>query len=297
MTPQHRRIGALLAFVLMTLGADLSKPPTALAASVNELGWTLRYAATDGDGTRFTAAAFNGSVVFARLDLPFVFVTYSETQECCTDQLSNAVRDSGPTKTSYTNYFEIASTYGFGSCSGSFAYKYVERYQFYGTGQLRAMLVVYGPGIYPTARYEAFWRVDFDITEAVGDIFQQWVGGSWTTRQIEGTYCDDGSNDPSGREWRQRDPSPSRHYSVNPYSVNLYYCDLAVRYHTGEFGATSGSHPYPTSYATGESINDADVVQWWWGKRDYVRPAGCDASGSGCVIGYQLLFDAFASGY
>lgn len=72
---------------------------------------------------------------------------------------------------------------------------------------------------------------------------------------------------------------------------------LAVRWHSGELGASSGTHPYPTTYDNNESISDADIVQWYWGKRNYTRPSGCLDSGSGCTTAYPLSFTADPAGY
>jgi hypothetical protein len=288
-----------LACAVALVGAfTFARPQDTEAASISQDGWSLTYAATANDGLSLTSATFNGTKVFAKATLPFVDVLY-ESNTCCHDELGDAVRKSGPSLGTFSGGFQISSTYCFGSCtpydaSNAFSYKYAERYFFYSTGQWLARLDVYGPGIQSTHTYKAYWRVDYDITDAASDEFQSYTSGAWHTQATEGSFCDDGSNNSSGYEWRQSDLSPVRRYSIDPpaLSSSVSGCDFALQFDGTEL---SGN---PSTYLSGEAISNNDDVQWYLGVLDYVRPAGCSSGSSGgCTTGFQLGFSGYPTGY
>lgn len=289
------RIG--LAVVLLALVAFAQPKPTN-AASISQSGWSLTYGTTASDGLSLTVATFNGVRVFTKVTLPFVDVFYS-VGTCCHDELGDAVRKAGPSVGTFSGGFQISATYCFGSCtpydaSNSFTYKYAERYFFYSTGQWLARLDIFGPGIEPTHTYKAYWRVDYDITDAADDEFQAFTAGAWHTQATEGSFCDDGNHNASGYEWRQSDQSPVRRYSITPptLSGSLASCDIALQFDATEL---SGN---PSGYVSGEAISDNDDVQWYQGILDYVRPAGCsEGTSGGCTTAFQIGFSGYPTGY
>jgi hypothetical protein len=152
MWPRHRSPRLLAALFVLALysGFSLAHPAPAAAVHVVQSGWDLTYDSPTGDGIPITYAHFNGTLVFARSTLPFVFVYYP-AGDCCVDNLSGSVLKSGPTKVNVTNGFTIKATYCFGTCTpydatDVYAYKYVESYTFLNDGEWVAKLDIYGPG-------------------------------------------------------------------------------------------------------------------------------------------------------
>jgi hypothetical protein len=288
---------ALIAALMLAAGLAI-RPPSTRAATVELDNWEVSYASTDGDGLVLTSAFFNNVRVFSRVSLPFVQVNYSQTSNCCTDNFSNAVRRAGPTLVDWSGGFDITSTYCFGQCKpydavDDFLYKYFERYKFYASGTWRAELLIYGPGIHSFATYEVLWRVDYDISDPADDVFHEYENGAWIKRTTEATFCDDGANDANGNEWRQSDLSPLRRYSIDPFGSG--YCNLVLRYDAGQI--VSSGDDYPSIWDNNQSIDTTDIVQWYWGIRQYTRPAGCNSNGAGCTIGYPVYFWGEDSGY
>jgi hypothetical protein len=273
-------------------------PAPAFATTVTNSNWSVTYVGTDGDGLQLTSASFNGVLVFARSTLAFIDVVYPGHPGCCHDDLSSTERKSGPNYGTFSGGFHISATYCFGPCTpydaiDSFSYKYVENYFFYSSGEWLARLDLYGPGLYSPATYNAYWRVDYDITDYADDQFQAFESGAWRTKSIEATFCDDGNHNSLGYEWRQSDLSPVRRYSVTPpaLSSSRSGCDAAVVYNSSELD------DFPSAYENGQSINTADIVQWYVGSYIYTRPAGCGSGGGGCTTSYQIGFSADPTGY
>jgi hypothetical protein len=298
-----RQIRALLIGIALAGVYTLARPQTAAATThVSQDGWDLYFESTTGDGTKFTLGYFNGTKVFDWITLPSVFVTYSETPNCCVDDLGySQPLKIGPAKTNITGGFQVMATYCFGTCNppdatDNFTYKYREEYTFLNTGEWTAKLSIFGPGLYPNATYEAFWRVDYDIVSTGADHFQRYSGGSWSSVVTEQEYADDGANAPGGYEWRQYDGSHT--YEIDPLSATGWYQDLVVVWQSGEIGAPPGVRSYPAAlYDNNESVDGADLVQWYHGVRVYSRPTGCTDHGVGCTTSVPITFRAIAIAY
>ncbi len=78
------------------------------------------------------------------------------------------------------------------------------------------------------------------------------------------------------------------------------YCNIAVEFDSAEHGAQMAMTEkiYPTSYDNNESIQNTDIVEWYWGFRaSFKRYSGCGQGGAGCTQKFPTVFRATPSGY
>lgn len=265
-------LAAAISAVLVSSNAVAGvRPPNQPAERGDYLvqsNWSLSYSVSNDDAVVVTSAQYKGSTVFAKAAIPYIKVTYTDPADyngSLFDQLGtgNGTYRNDLQKINVTNGFELRASFVFGSWPNDGSYKYVQHYFFWTDGSFQVAVDVYGPGFGPSAHYTTMWRIDFDIRGASSDELRQWTS-AWTLRPTEGKFIDDGTHAPAGSEWANNNEVSGQDatYFTKPYSPDSAYL-YGVRWRSGEEGGGTNGTVWPSTYVNGESINVADIVDWY----------------------------------
>lgn len=270
-------IAAILALGIIPLPAAARVNETivydmpASAVSVSQANWSLYYELTQRDGIAITYADYKGDRVFFKATLPYIRVTYTypdcpSFDNCVVvDRLGPDTIEGSVSKSNITNGFKISATFIFGDYPVDGTYKYVQSYSFWKDGRFQVLLKVYGPGYGPSGHYDTMWRIDFDVLGSQSDTLEQWTS-TWTLRTTENRFVDGGAHGPWDSEWANNEvisgQDVASYYTV-PYAPDTMYL-YGIRYHAGEEGTGDYANAvWPTAYDNDESINLADIVNWY----------------------------------
>ena len=188
-------------------------------------------------------------------------------------------------------------------------YRYVCEWRLHADGTIRPRFGSAGvrnPCTCAPHVHHAYWRFDFDILDAGGNLVQEYnetpvLGtSSWHTVRHEVTRPRSAAN---GRYWRVRSVRASQGYAIRPGPHDGTADDYGagdvwvLRYHAHEVddgeGITSDpvrSRPQLDRFVSGESVERQDVVVWY--ASHVGAPAGDDepdAGGSPHLVGPDLV--------
>lgn len=248
--------------------------------------WDVCYTTIDGDGLVALQIFYKNKKVLHRMHIPHVFVDYvgrSDITDNFLDVLShNCWRND------YTDRFVLVCRYDFGTFPNCGSYRYQEEFHFSSNGVISPKLWIYGPGFNDDHTYRALFYTDFDIDGTASDRFYRWESGAWALKSTEGFYPDDYNNThgvKSGYEWVNWQPSIG--YWIDPRSADgKSSTEGASMWATRYDGLTEGQNGLADVYLNGQSIQDADIVDWYTA---YRFNSGCDVPASPYLTGPENL--------
>ncbi len=287
------RRGRHVGLAVVALATALVWAP-APALGHSGLGWTFTHELTDTDGLAVKSAVYRDRWVFARVSVPQIRVHYA-SHPTMNDQLGrsgNVRYVAGSTRLTRTSsYLSLSQSFRCCSWPSTASYRYDIRYTFYANGAFRPAVYIYGPGIEPSAVYQVFIRMDFNIAGFARDRFKVFGEKGWSTRTVEGGTRDDGAHDPAGYEWAAFDRIAGHGYYMKPRPTDGRPQVFALRYAWREGAGDLGSAVrLPTSYDNDQSIVDHNVVEWYWSLTRYRRPSGCPRTCNAPVPAGPLIY-------
>ena len=282
------------------------------AAPVWSLCWTPpnQSSGIDGSGLELRHVFYKGKRVFWRANMPVLDVLYDQPSGFCgptyRDWLNelqafdaNNVVSPGYAEPTITPKTVCDAP---GADVGSFAgvaverladrlvlttqtragwYRYIQKITFYADGRIQpyfGFTAVEYPCIHRAHMHHGYWRFDFDIDGAGGDIVDErrkflWLFPYWSTLSSEQARFRTASG---FRHWRVRDAQTGRGVEVIPGPSDAVGGDAfggsdvwALRYHSNETddggatGGPSGDAQHIDAFLNNENINQKDVVLWY----------------------------------
>ncbi len=300
MMKRRRSLGLAASMIMVSALSLVNSSPALAATHIVQDNWDLFYSATSSDGVRIETASFKGFFVFGSgMTIPQIRVFYPDGS-ILDDQLGSGGTAGSPIplvsldKVNITSGFKIVAVYQMVGWPNACTYKYTQRYTFLSSGEIRIHLEAFGPGCSTTHHYHVNWRLDFDIEGAGGDFFWHNLSGTnWETPAQEGSFPDDGLNDPQGFEWVNFEGSTGRAFWLNPTSAdnaNFYI----LKFNSGEGGADLAAITTPDTFVNGEAVQNTNNVDWYIGRQSFTRPTGCPPT---CDTPITEGVNAFAAGF
>jgi len=223
-----------------------------------------------GEGLVLTEVFFNDVKVAHRTSTAVIVVSYSGIPPVF-DDLTDTVFNSslGCQKVNLgSTGFKLMTTYVFGSYPNCNSYKYKDTYEFHNNGQWYHYITVYGPGLcnYTLQWYSPRLRHDYDVN-GPANYFDEWTASGWTLRTVEGNYYYQSPYYAGVYDWRNY--VPGKQITQAP-AFNSYGPDHYILRYNGSSEFDGSPQPPIASWANGQAINGADIVNWFI---PYVSPS------------------------
>jgi hypothetical protein len=271
---------AVATFVVVGQPAVLN-PQDARAADLNidKNGWKFGVVNTATDGLAIVNASFKGRRVFKRISVPQIRVVYS-ANPTMNDQLgdggANIPYKPGSLRSGNdAKRIDVRARYEEPDWPNAMSYRYDMRYVFFSSGQFRARVYAYGPGLEPSQQYQVDFRIDLDIEGGSRDYFQHYYKGNWVAPRKE-CLCEDEGTHHNKAEWLVYDGATGRARYVRPRASDGRPWMWALRFRDGEGNQDLGPmYRSPGGFKNGERIQFRNVVVWYRSFAHYSRPEGC----------------------
>jgi len=264
------RIGLALAAFAIVVSLPTGSPSGATSAAascgmISQNGWALTAGHVSGRGLTVTSAFYNNQKVAHDLSTPLIRVQYAGPHGRINDKLVDAVFNAtqGCVKSNIgTTGFKVTTQYVFGAWPACGTYKYDDTYEFFNTGNFYHYVVVWGPGFAcddAVSWYGPEFRHDMDVTQAGNNFFDEWTG-AWANRSVEGNYYYQPPYLSPNYDWRNY--VTGKQLTQAPAFISSAPDNWALRYNGAELGGSPVVPPLGT-WANGENINNADIVNWF----------------------------------
>ena len=239
--------------------------------SINQSNWNVSYYWAQGSGLQLGNCDYKGTRVLWNASVPFAYVNYvGNSSGPFTDELQST--SAQITVRQIMQGFDLKVSYDIYGAD----YLYDHVWRFHDDGQFGSMIVIGGPGeeIDGHHTYHLPFRFDLDISGSSGDSVQRWTrlgtAGFWSDVSQEGRLL---PSVPQGAhyDWQVIDKATNRRAMMR--AGELGQAEVwALAYSSAEaWGAWGGAQPsapgsagsVPAIYATGESVQNSDVVLWY----------------------------------
>jgi hypothetical protein len=227
--------------------------------------WRVDYFWSKSSGLRLGVCDYHGTRVIHSASVPFVYVNYQgDSSGPFTDELQSTTNDIEVRE--IMRGFDLKVTYDIYGAD----YEYAHVWRFHDDGQFGATIVVHGPGEEIRGRhtYHLPFRFDLDLSGASGDSFQTQGAEGWTDVETEGRHTPVA---PPNFDWRLIDKKTGKaarlraraHDQAELWALRSRKLESWASWGSAGAGAPGAPGSVPAIYATGESVQNTNVVLWY----------------------------------
>jgi hypothetical protein len=232
---------------------------------ITNSNWRVDYFWSKSSGLRLGVCDFHGTRVIHSASVPFVYGNYQgDSSGPFTDELQSTSTDIEVRE--IMRGFDLKVTYDLYGPD----YEYAHVWRFHDDGQFGATIVIHGPGEEIRGRhtYHLPFRFDLDLSGASGDSFQKQGAEGWTDVKTEGRHTPVA---PPNFDWRLIDKKSGKaalvraraHDDAELWALRYRQVESWASWGSAGAGAPGAPASVPALYATGESVQNTNVVLWY----------------------------------